>query len=286
MTKLRIIFKTAVLVSLGCQLAIGASDKEVVEHISELIKKNPQLTVKSIKVIGRDKLDKYDGWEAVRVLMEYTANDKQKGKINIKQADMFFTKGDMISPDISDTKINKNLKDIARPKLTPAYYNDEHFIIGNKNSKNKIVIFSDPLCPFCRDHVPDVIKAVAKNPTKAGVWHYSFPLTLLHPASVGLIKAEIFLAKKLAAKELLDKFYSLEIDANITDEDKIAEVVTKQTKIKVTKEDLNSKEVLAKYENELNMAYSLIIRGTPTFFIGGEFDANRTKLEELLKELK
>ena len=204
----------------------GASDKEVESYVGNLIKKNPQLTLKSVKVIGREKLDKYDGWEAVRVLMEYTANDKQKGKIIIKQADMFFTKGDMLTPELSDLKLDKSVKDIARPKLAASIYNDEHFVVGNKNSKNKIVIFSDPLCPFCRDHVPDVIKAVAKNPTKAGVWHYSFPLALLHPASIGLIKAELFLAKRLPAKELLEKFYTLEIDPSVTDEDKIAEAAS------------------------------------------------------------
>ena len=29
--------------------------------------------------------------------------------------------------------------------------------------KDKIVIFSDPLCPFCKDYVPEVIKHVNKK---------------------------------------------------------------------------------------------------------------------------
>jgi thiol:disulfide interchange protein DsbC len=280
--------KIALFLGFLAAISFAASDKEVEGYLSDMVKKNPQLTLKSVKILGREKLDKYDGWDAVRVLLEYTANDKQKGKINIKQGDMFFTKGDMISPEIIDVKTGKNLKDIARPKLQASHYNDEHFVVGNKNSKNKIVIFSDPLCPFCRDHVPDIIKVVAKNPTKAGVWHYSFPLALIHPASVGLIKAELFLSisKKISPKDLVEKFYTIEIDPNIADEEKIAAEVTKYLKIKVTKEDMNSKEVLAKYEKELDTAYNLIIRGTPSVFIGGEFDSSRTKIEELMKELK
>ena len=46
--------------------------------------------------------------------------------------------------------------------------------------KDKIVIFSDPLCPFCMDYVPDVINYVNKNKDKIAFILLSFPIISIH----------------------------------------------------------------------------------------------------------
>ena len=40
--------------------------------------------------------------------------------------------------------------------------------------KDKIVIFSDLLCPFCMDYVPDVINYVNKIKIKVALYYYHF----------------------------------------------------------------------------------------------------------------
>lgn len=278
--------KKLALLALTAITLFGANDKEVTDFINSIIKKNPNLTPKSVKIIGRETLPKYDNWDAVKVLLEYSANDPKKGKIDVKQADMFFTKGDLITPELMDSKTDKNLKDILKPKVTPSYYNDEHFVGGNKNSKNKIVIFSDPLCPVCKDVVPDIIKAIAKNPTKAALWHYSYPLNVIHPASTTLVKAELALSKRVPLKDLLEKFYSIDVNADEKDEDKLLAEIAKQLKLKVSKEEINSKENLSKFDKELTSAYNILVRGTPSIYLNGEFDMNRVETTKILKELE
>ena len=267
-------------------MLFGADDKDVGEFVTNLIKKNPYLTPKSVKVIGREKLAKYDNWEAVKVIIEYVANDPKRGKIDIKQSDMFFTKGDLITNELADTKADKNLKDLYRPKIPSSYYNDEHFVAGNKNSKYKIVIFSDPLCPVCKDNVPDILKVVSKNPTKMAVWHYSYPLAAIHPASPTLVKAELALSKKISLKESLDKFYSIDINSDEKDEDKILAEVSKQLKLRVSKEEINSKENLAKLDRELMFAYTMLVHGTPSVYVNGELDQTRSEITKILKEIE
>ena len=62
---------------------------------------------------------------------------------------------------INMIKNGKSLKDLLTPNLTEKYHDDAKLIAGNQNAKDKL-FFSDPLCPFCRDYVPDVIKYVKK----------------------------------------------------------------------------------------------------------------------------
>jgi protein-disulfide isomerase len=277
--------KKIFLTSLLACAMFGASDREVADYITSLIKKNPQLTPKSVKVFDREKLAKYDNWEALKVLVEYSVNDKQRGRLDIKMADMYFTKNNLITNELADTKADKNLKDILKPKLTASYYNDEHFVAGNKNSKNKIVVFSDPLCPVCKDNVPDILNTVIKNPTKAAIWHYSYPLSVIHPASPTIVKAELVLVKKMSLKDILLKFYSLDINPEEKDEGKILSEIEKQLKLKVTKEEINSKEIQTKYDNELQNAYTMLVRGTPSVYMDGELDSSRSKISALIKEL-
>ena len=79
-------------------------------------------------------------------------------------------------------KTGKSMKDSVNPNLNEKYYDKSKLIAGNPNAKDKIVLFSDPLCPFCIDFAPDVINYVNKNSNKIALYYYSFPLSS-HPAS-------------------------------------------------------------------------------------------------------
>jgi len=278
--------KKIILTLLTASIAFAASDSEVSDFITDLVKKNPMLTPKSVKILGREKLPKYDNWEAVKVVIEYTANDPKRGKFDVKQSDMFFTKDNLITNELADAKNGKNLKDVLKPKLTANYYNDEHFVVGNKNSKYKIVIFSDPLCPVCKDAVPDILKSVIKNPTKAAVWHYSYPLAIIHPASPIIVKAELVLAKKVPLREILDKFYGFDINPEEKNPTVILNEIAKQLKFRVTEDEINSKEITKKYETELNNAYNMLIKATPSVYINGEYDLNRVKTTEIMRDIE
>lgn len=264
--------------------AFAMNDKEIGAFVTDMMKKNPQVSVKSVKVMGRDKIEGADGWESVRVLSDLSL-DRGGQKQEFKTTEVFFVKGDLITPELMDGKRNKNFKQLVQPKIPTSFYDAEHFVGGNKNAKNKLVIFSDPLCPFCRDLVPDLINYAAKNPDKIALWHYAYPLTAIHPASAALVKAEIAL-KMRGAKDVLNKIYHTDVEPNSTDEEKILSTLSKELGLKITKADINSKIVLEKYDAELQDSYSMLIKGTPTLFVNGQLDVGRAKYNELAKELK
>lgn len=267
-------------------LAFGATNKEIEDYKMSIFKNSKQVNVKSVKAISRETMEGYGGWEAVTLLIEFTV-DKNGKKQTLKASDMVFVKGELMSDDVVNLKKGKTFKDSFRPKPNNSYYDASHLIAGMPNAKNKILVFSDPLCPFCRDIVPDIIAAATKAPSKLAVYHYSFPLLTIHPASEQIVKAEISQRDKVKNKaDFLTKIYATEVHPQETDGAKIAAKLSGELGVKIQKSDMDKKDVQTEYDEEMDRAYRLVIRGTPTIFINGEIDSSKTKIQQILKEIK
>jgi len=277
--------KKALLTGALCLSVFGATNKEIEDYKISLYKNSKQATIKSVKVLSRENLNGYPGWEAATLLIEFTI-DRDGKKQTIKAADMVFVKGDVMADELVNLKSGKTFKDTFRPKPDASYYDAEHLIAGNKDAKTKVLVFSDPLCPFCRDMIPDVIAAAVKHPAKLAVYHYSFPLLTIHPASEHIVKAEIALRGKIKNRaEFLTKLYKTEIEPNESNEEKIAAKLSSELGVKVQKSDMNAKETIKEYDEEIQKAYKILIRGTPTVYVNGELDSNKSKINQLIKEL-
>jgi len=275
------------LASIAVSLSLfGATNKEIEDYKMSIFKNSKQATIKSVKVISREPIEGYADWEAATILLEFTI-DRGGKKQTIKAPDMVFVKGDVMSDDLINLKKMKSAKDMFRPKPDASYYNAEHLIAGHKDAKNKIVVFSDPLCPFCRDIVPDMIAAAAKNPSKLAVYHYSFPLISIHPASESIVKAELSVRNGIKNKtDFMMKLYKTDVEPNETDDGKIAAKLNSELGVKIQKSDIERKDVQKEYDEELQRAYKLLIRGTPTVYLNGEIDQTKAKTNQLIKDLK
>ncbi len=279
--------KIAFLLSIAVA-TFAATDAEIETYVANAIKGNKSVTVKSVKVSGREAVEGMNGWESVKVIIDVNI-DKGNGQQpqNLKTSDMFFVKGDFLATDLINLKKNKTLKELCRPKVTAEYYDSEHLVAGNKDAKQKIVIFSDPLCPFCRDLVPDIINAAVKNPNKIAVYHYSYPLLTIHPSSEKIIKAEISIRGKIKNKaEFLTKLYKTEVEPNEQDNDKIIAKLNSELDVSIKKSEATSKETIKEYDAELEKAHKMMIKGTPSIFINGEIDTDKSKINHILKDLK
>jgi thiol:disulfide interchange protein DsbC len=262
------------------------TNKEIEEYKTTVLKNNKQVTVKSIKVINREKLDGFGNWEVAILIMDLTF-DRGGKKQNLKLSDTVFIDGDIIADEIADAKRQKSARESYRPKPDGSYYDTEHLVAGNKDAANKILIFSDPLCPFCRDMVPDIIASAVNNPSKLAVYHYSFPLVSIHPASEMIIKAELSVRGGVKNRaDFMTKLYGTNVEPNETDEGKIAAKLSSELGPKIQKADIEKKETLKEYDEELQKAYKLLVRGTPTVYLNGEIDQTKAKTNQLLKELK
>lgn len=262
MKKISTIFTLSAL--LGASLF--ANDNLVLDFEKKRISQNPNVKLKEIKINTKKEIA-IAGWNGY--IFDVDANIQGK---NVKVKDILFSNGTHIAFDLFDAKTGKSLKDSVTPSLTEKYYVKENLIAGNHAAKDKVVIFSDPLCPFCMDYIPTVIDAVSKNSENIALYYYAFPLTQIHPASLPLSKLiEIGKQKKIKDVEL--KAYKIDwethFDSKSTDDVKILEAFNKEFQTDIKIEELNKKELNAKIEKDIAMGDDVMVSGTPTLFVNG-----------------
>ncbi len=277
MNKLSKILSLSILLS----ASLFANDDVVVEFEKTRVSQNPNVKVIDIKVNTKKELP-LSGWNGY--ILDVKANVQGK-EVNVK--DIIFSDGKYVSLELLDAKTGKSLKDLVTPNLTDKYYDKSKIIAGNPNAKDKIVIFSDPLCPFCIDYVPEVINFVNKNSDSVALYYYHFPLIGLHPAAAPLAKI-IEVAKHKGIKDVELKTYKIDWEpyftAKSTDEKKILEAFNKEFKTDIKLEEINTKELNEKLQKDIAMGEEVMVQGTPTIFINGVKDSSRQKYETLGKK--
>ncbi|CAM3874874.1 DsbA family protein [Arcobacter cloacae] len=275
--------KFSKLLSLSVLLSVSlfASDDVVIEFEKNRVSSNPNIKVNDIKINTKKELP-LAGWNGY--ILDVEANIQGK---DIKVKDILFSDGKFIALELLDAKTGKSLKDLMTPNLTTDYYNKSKLIAGNHDAKDKIVIFSDPLCPFCMDYVPEVIKHVNKNSDSIALYYYHFPLLGLHPAAAPLSKL-MEVARHKGIKDAELKAYKIDWEPHFssksTDEKKILEAFNKEFKTDIKLEEITSKEINEALQKDILMGEDVMVQGTPTIFINGVKDATREKYETLGKK--
>ncbi|RXJ85700.1 DsbA family protein [Arcobacter cloacae] len=275
--------KFSKLLSLSVLLSVSlfASDDVVIEFEKNRVSSNPNIKVNDIKINTKKELP-LAGWNGY--ILDVEANIQGK---DIKVKDILFSDGKFIALELLDAKTGKSLKDLMTPNLTANYYNKSKLIAGNHEAKDKIVIFSDPLCPFCMDYVPEVIKHVNKNSDSIALYYYHFPLLGLHPAAAPLSKL-IEVARHKGIKDAELKAYKIDWEPHFssksTDEKKILEAFNKEFKTDIKLEEITSKEINEILQKDILMGEDVMVQGTPTIFINGVKDTTREKYETLGKK--
>lgn len=273
-------FSKILTLSIFLSASLFASDDVVVEFEKKRVAQNPNVKVNSITVNTKKELP-VSGWNGY--ILDVNANVQGK---DINAKDIIFSDGKYISLDLIDAQTGKSLKDFVTPNLTAKYYDKSKLIAGNHNAKDKIVIFSDPLCPFCMDYVPDVINYVNKNKDKIALYYYHFPLISIHPAAVPLSKL-IEVAKHKGIKDVELKVYKTNweqyFDAKSVDEKKILEAFNKEFKTDIKLEEITANDINENLKKDISMGEDVMVQGTPTVFVNGEKDSSRQKYETLGK---
>jgi len=83
--------------------------------------------------------------------------------------------------------------------------------------------------------------------------------------------------------DMLIKLYSLKIDARETDVKKILAAVKKHANYTVTPAQIDAKNVKAAIKADVDAAGKMMVSGTPTIYIDGEWDKMRNGYEKLIK---
>ncbi len=271
----------SISILLSSALYATSSDENVINFEQKRISQNPNVKIKNIKISTKKELP-LKGWNGYILDVEATVQGKD---INAK--DILFSDGKYISLELIDSETGKSLKDLVTPNLTDNYHDKSKLIAGNHNAKDKIVIFSDPLCPFCKDYVPDVIKYVKKNSNNTALYYYHFPLMALHPAAAPLSKL-IEIAKEKGIKDVEVKVYETDwekyFDVKSVDETKILEAFNKEFNTSIKLEEISSSTINAVLEKDISMGEEVMVSGTPTIFVNKVKDSTKLKYETLGKK--
>ncbi len=262
-----------------CASLMASTDAEVVAFLKKGIGNNPAISNLEIEINAKKPLPSVSGWQAYFVTIEADVTQGSE-KRRISQNGTYFVSGDVIAPELINVKTGERYNETVTPDFSPSFYTKANRVSGEANATHKVAIFSDPLCPFCRDYVPETLSYMAKYPGTFAVYYYHFPLAGLHPAAVTLTKAAIA-AEQKGVKHAVEKLYTVEIDAGEKSDQKILDVFNKTLGTKITLSDIRSAEVLRQFESDRKIASSMMVGGTPTVFFNGVKDSKKMKYKEV-----
>ncbi|MDQ7046552.1 MAG: thioredoxin domain-containing protein [Sulfurovum sp.] len=251
--------------------------KELLQYIKKSLVKNPQVKVKGVTIIESKTHEKLPGWTILLTNMDLEYQKKE-----IHAPETMFIKDGLVTGNLVDLKTGINYRDTIKPSVPNSYYDDAHLLFGNKNAAHKVLIFSDPQCPFCQEVVPAIFTAAKENPTKIAVYYYHLPLLRIHPVSDVLTRV-MHVAQHEGKMDVVEKLYSLKIDAKEKDIKKILAAVKKHSGYSVTEAQVNEKSVKDALKADADAAGKMMVSGTPTIYIDGKWDKARDGYKKLIK---
>jgi protein-disulfide isomerase len=262
-------------------LSASTSEAEVKEYIKNHMVNNSRIKVVSVDMISKRELENPKGWEAffVNIHAEVKKSKTVTDKVNVPET--IFVKDGFAVPTLIDMKTGKDLKSQLKPDLDSSLYDNKHLIAGNKDAKHKILVFSDPQCPFCKEIIPKIYKTVKENPDTFSLYYYHMPLLRIHPVSDAIARVMLIEQKKGNFDRVID-MYSLEFNPLERNATKILGKINKKYGLNIKEEDIDDKEIARELRYDQDMATKSMVAGTPTIYLDGKWDKTRKAYKKLI----
>ena len=261
--------------------ATAEIDKKIIDFETNRLSQNPGITLKGIDITTKKALS-LKGWYGYRLNIQADV----QGRGLVSGENMLFTNGDAFTMELIDMKTSQSFKDVLMPQVTDAYYKKSHFIAGNENAKNKVVVFSDPLCPACQNSLPMIIKIANDKSKDIALYYYHFPLLSIHPAA-DIVSRAMVVAKEKGIKDIELKVYATNFSKYFTAKDTDAKIIldgfNKTFSTNITQAELDSAKVMNELSTDVKMGEDVMVQGTPTLFVNGVNDQSRSLFQALAK---
>jgi len=261
-------------------LQVAAVDDNGVRHyIKKYMEKKTHSKVNKIETISHYEIGGTDGWEVyfLSLNMDIKLGNSYKNR-TVPQ--VIFTKGNKITFSLKD-QYDQSYAKLLKPKVPAEAYDDAHFLVGSKNAAHKILVFSDPFCPYCQEIVPEMIGMVEAHPETFGLYYYHLPLLKIHPASDATTKVMHLLHEEGDVANV-KKLYHLLIDPTEKDISKVLTAIKSKTGKSFSKSDIGSSSIKNAMEFDRAMKKRLMVTGTPTIFIDGVWDPTRLRYKSYI----
>jgi len=145
---------------------------------------------------------------------------------------------------------------------------------GPENAAITIVEFSDYQCPYCAKSEPLVASFLDAYPKETRVVFKHFPLTSIHPHAMPAALAAAAAQKQGKFWEMHELLFANQRNLGA------AELTEHARKIGLDmakfEADMKSPEVSAAVQEDMKLAQSVGVRGTPTIFVNGKLLQTRT----------
>jgi predicted DsbA family dithiol-disulfide isomerase len=253
------------------------NEKKLLKYVKRNIVKNPQVKVKGITIIESKTHKELPGWKVLLTTMDLVYKKK-----DIHAPETMFIKDGLITGHLINLKTGKDYRNEIKPHVPESMYDDAHLLFGNKDATHKVLIFSDPQCPYCQEVVPNIFTAAQKNPEKLAIYYYHLPLLRIHPVS-GVLTRVMHVAQNEGKEDVVEKIYALKINPRETNVTKILEAVKSQTGYVVTEKQIDAKEVKDALAIDEEKAGKMMVSGTPTIYLDGEWDKMRDGYKKFIK---
>ncbi|MDF1880263.1 thioredoxin domain-containing protein [Sulfurimonas sp. MAG313] len=272
-------FFTIMILISSVTFASDSNEAKVIKFLQRGIGNNPKIISLDIKIVTTMKLDRPKGWEAYVVNLNAItkANGVEKP---VFQRSIYFVGNGMVTSELFDLDSGDKLNTSLAPDFNEKYYDKKHLLFGNKNAKHKIVLFSDPLCPFCRKYVPELMMYMKKYPKTFRVYYYHAPLENVHPASIPVVKAAI-IAQSQGHEEALLGIYKLDINVMEPNINKILNVFNAKFNTKISPSDMKNEEASDILKYDLLVAQQHMVVSTPVIYIDGKRDKSKIAYKSL-----
>jgi protein-disulfide isomerase len=269
---LKILTTSAVISSLS--FGLTQTEKLLLKFEKNRISKNKNITLKELELDKTLPISQLDGWNAYVFKIKVDLDGK-----SLDTSDILLSNGTVIAKDLYNIKTKRAIKDDIHPPVKNSYYDKNNLIAGTHEAKNKIIVFSDPHCPFCRDLIPEVIDFVKSKSKNIALYYYHFPLPF-HPLAETIVKASI-VAKHKGIKDAVYKSYTEKLTRKkISKEEALAEF-NKKLNTNVTLRDLEKSYVKKEFEKDMQVVNEMMVQGTPTLFVNGVKDVTRSEYLKL-----
>lgn len=259
---------------------MAVSQKSVEFYVKKYMEKKTNSSVQHIETLSSYVIEGTNGWKVYFLALDMKIRMDNES-IAKKMHKIVFNKGSKIAFSLKDKK-GKDYANILKPKVPKYAYDAKHLLAGNANAKHKLLVMSDPFCPFCQEIVPKIIETVQKNPKLFSLYYYHLPLLRIHPASDMTTKAmHIFQERGQIRK--LKQCYHLLVSEKEKNPEVVLNAIGKKTGVYFKAKNLNgSKAIEEALEFDKAMKKRLMVTGTPTIFIDGTWDPSRFKYKEYL----
>jgi protein-disulfide isomerase len=251
------------------------------KYIKQYIETKMHSSVEKVETLSSYAIEGTNGWEVYFLSLDVNV---KMGNVTRKKSvpQVIFTKGNKIAFSLKD-KFNQDYKKVLKPKVPDEAYDDAHLLVGNKDASHKILVISDPFCPYCQEIIPKLIDDVKANPDVFALYYYHLPLLRIHPASEVTTRA-MHLFHERGEIDNVKKLYHLVVDPKERNVEVILSAIKKKTGVRLKRSNVNSHKVKKALKFDIAMKKRLMVTGTPTIFIDGVWDHTRKKYKDYLKK--